>query len=424
MNEQDVEARLRKAVAHAVPDVLDDILSECDNGKGKIINMNTKKTNSRKWLRYACSAAAALMLVTGGSFAYGAYQETKTVDSIVSLDVNPSVELLSNKFDKVIAANSLNSDGAEILEGLKLKGVDLDTALRAVIGSMVEKGYLSELQNSILLTVAGGDAQKNAELEERLTHTIDGILSDKEVTGAILAQTDLDDADIKQISEALAISSGKAALIKSLVDENDDYTLEELAKLTINELNLLLEKEVTPEGISVTGSASDKNYIGGDKAANAALAHAGITADGKFYAGVELDYEGGRMVYEVEFCADGKDYEYDVDAISGEIVKALSKLSAAVPAPDADDKDDEWKNLLTDAVQSAVKIGEEKARETAAAHAGVILPPTGDINVELDEDGSTPKYEVEFDVDGTEYSYDIDAITGAILDHFSKLDKH
>ena len=43
---------------------------------------------------------------------------------------------------------------------------------------------------------------------------------------------------------------------------------------------------------------------------------------------VEMDVEAGRMVYEVEFLSGGLAYEYDVDAVSGEIVKSRARTAA------------------------------------------------------------------------------------------------
>ena len=66
------------------------------------------------------------------------------------MDVNPSIELRINNAEKVIAAEALNEDAEIILEDMKLRGVDVDVATNALIGSMVKNGYLSELSNSIL----------------------------------------------------------------------------------------------------------------------------------------------------------------------------------------------------------------------------------------------------------------------------------
>ena len=72
--------------------------------------------------------------------------------------------------------------------------------------------------------------------------------------------------------------------------------------------------------MSSTGRASDGGYIGTEVAKNAALAHAGLTADQVTVSKVDFDVEDGRMVYEVEFKQGGQEYEYEIDAASGDIL--------------------------------------------------------------------------------------------------------
>jgi len=36
---------------------------------------------------------------------------------------------------------------------------------------------------------------------------------------------------------------------------------------------------------------------------------------------IDLDYEHGRKVYEIEFYVDGFEYEFDVDAETGKVLK-------------------------------------------------------------------------------------------------------
>ncbi|MBO5796964.1 MAG: PepSY domain-containing protein, partial [Clostridia bacterium] len=63
------------------------------------------------------------------------------------------------------------------------------------------------------------------------------------------------------------------------------------------------------------------NHIGEDKAKEKALAHAKVTADKATALRVELDRDDGRTVYEVEFRADGYEYEYEIDATTGDVLK-------------------------------------------------------------------------------------------------------
>ena len=62
--------------------------------------------------------------------------------------------------------------------------------------------------------------------------------------------------------------------------------------------------------------------ISGDQALEASLKHAGLRKDQlDFVKKCELDYEHGRKVYEISFYQGGYEYEYEVDAATGRILK-------------------------------------------------------------------------------------------------------
>ena len=68
-----------------------------------------------------------------------------------------------------------------------------------------------------------------------------------------------------------------------------------------------------------------ENVVGGtltkDEALEKALQHVEHSKDQvDFVKKVELDYEDGRKVYEVEFIKGGYEYEFDIDANTGAIV--------------------------------------------------------------------------------------------------------
>lgn len=82
------------------------------------------------------------------------------------------------------------------------------------------------------------------------------------------------------------------------------------------------------------GTASDKAYIGADKARDAALRHAGVTAADAAKLEVELSCEKGVMVYEVEFEAGGYEYDVDVNAKTGDILKSEKERDDDEPTAD------------------------------------------------------------------------------------------
>ena len=76
----------------------------------------------------------------------------------------------------------------------------------------------------------------------------------------------------------------------------------------------------------------------------------------------------------------------------------------------------------TNTTSTAAQISDEDAKNIALQDAGVAEADTTMLNVHLDTDDGVTKYEVEFNVGQTEYDYDIDATTGAILERSSEID--
>ena len=353
-------------------------------------------------------AAACLVLAIGGGTLGVRYQQANAVASVVSLDVNPSVRLEVNRAEKVLSATPLNDDAGQILDGMDLTGTDLDVAVNAIIGSLLKHGYVDELANSVLVSVEDDDLTRGAALEEKLTGEISQVLESASINGAILSQTFTGDEALQQKAEEYGISLGKATLIQTLVDSSTHLTFESLTGLSINELNLLANSEaatdrtdqsVETDAIRSTGTASQNCYIGVETAKQAALSHAGVTQDQLDYLEADYDYEDGRMVYEVEFAVGGVEYEYDIDAATGDILKYER------------DGEESWQQGQTSAGTSGTSINGQDARDIALAHAGVTQDQVRELEVELD-DGC---YQVEFKAGRYEYEYEISAADGSIL---------
>ena len=58
-----------------------------------------------------------------------------------------------------------------------------------------------------------------------------------------------------------------------------------------------------------------------DEAKKIALKEAGVTATEATFTKARLEYDDGREEYEFEFYADGKEFDIDVDANTGRVVK-------------------------------------------------------------------------------------------------------
>ena len=371
--------------------------------------------------------------------------ESRMVASVVSLDVNPSVTLNVNSKEKVLSAIPVNEDGGDILAGMDLTGVQLDVAMNAIVGALLTQGYVDELANSILITVEDDDAGRGARLQQELTDQADAILSNTSVNGAILSQTIQNSQQLQELSDTYGITTGKAALIQTIVDTgNSLHTFEELVGLSINDLNLLYTSLTTaPAGpstgggtsgsgtaetapaIQSSGQASDSAYIGVEAAKGAAFAHAGLDASQVTMGEVDFDYEDGRMVYELEFYASGAEYEYDIDASTGAVVKfsqegGRTQTSSSAGSGGASGNVSSGAGSGTaqsGAGGTATDIGREDALAAALNHAGVSQDQVYDLEVKREYDDGRLEYESEFKTGGWEYEYTINAVDGTILDY-------
>lgn len=422
MTDHELERRLRTALDHAAPNDLEGVLSRCETGKGTVIDMTnaveTKKKKNR-WAPLAAAACLALVLVGGGG-GYYYYSANNAVASLVSLDVNPSIQLEVNKNEKVLSATPMNDDGAEILDGMDLKGTQADVAMYAIIGSLLQHGYVDELANSILITVEDDDQVRGEKLQQELTAQADAALANAQVNGAVLAQTLQNSEELSQKAQEYGISTGKAALIQAIVaGSNNTKTFEDLVGLSINELNLLYTAQAPLEGqtsgneqntgaanaapITTSGSASQSAYIGPEAAKEAALKHAGVSASDATFVEAEYDYDDGRMVYEVEFHVKGTEYDCEIDAQTGEVVKYKTEQNGA--------------NTGGSSANTSSFIGESAAKAAALSHAGVSESSTKYCNAWLEyDDGRAECYEVEFMAGNTRYEYKIALTSATVLE--------
>ena len=403
MKTENINEMLKSAVSNAAPDVLDNVLHACDHEKGKVIYMEKKK--NRSFAGFAAVAAVFVLLIAGIFIAKnnGFGITNNSLAAVVSFDVNPSIELKVDNEEDVISVKGLNDDGKKVLEGMDLEDTDLEVAVNAIIGSMLKHGYINEMANSILLSVSGVEGYDADALETKLANEVNALLKN----GAVLSQnvSNADDKLVK-LADEYGITVGKAALIQEIVKNSKTHTFEQLAGLTINELNLISENSKL-DNIKSEGKASAKSYIGKDAALSAALKAAGLSKDQVKNIEIELDYEHGVMVYEVEFDRGFDEYSYDIDAKTGEVVAYDND----------DDDDDKVVNVPAEDV-----IGKDAAKSAALKHAGLTAAQVTELSVELDRENGKTVYEVEFKSAGYEYSCEIDAVKGTVLYSDKELD--
>ena len=402
MTNEKMEQRLAAALEKTVPDDVSGVLSRCEARKGTVINMETKKTTKRRWTSLI-AACLAVMLLGGGLF----YQRANAVASVVSLDVNPSIELKVNRSEKVLVCTPLNEDAKAILadmsNGADLKGAKLDVAVNAIVGSLVRNGYLDSISSAIMISVEDKDTARAEKLQRELTSAVDGVLQTSESRASVLTQTLTQDAAREQQARENNISTGKTALVNRVLTINPSLKFDVLAKLSVEELKDLAE------------AGAPAMPIGKDAAACAAEQYAGTTALDSVTAEVDSELDEFPAHYEVELHTAWGEFEYLVDAYTGKVLSGQKNLLTAASTPNETMKP-------TAPSEAAQNIGHAKAKSIALNHAGVSENEAYDMEIELDDEDGTLVYEVEFKSGNMEYDYEINAASGAILKHEAEID--
>ena len=408
-----LEKRIRESYKNIAPDIFESILSDCDTQRGQIIVMEEKKKKGT-FIRYAASLATVFVLAIGGFITTNLYRTNHAVDSVVMLDVNPSIEIQVNKSENVLNVNPLNEDAKIVVGDMDFKGSKLDVTINALIGSMLRNGYINDMANSILVTVDSKSPSAGQAMQAKLMSEIDSILESGNVSGAVLGQTVTDESDVQKLAEKYGITVGKAKLIEQIATQNTFYSFEDLVSLSINELNLISESGGTKlENVDSIGKASSSAYIGEQAAKDAAYVHAGVNAADVIRTKCELDWEKGMMVYEVDFDTVDSEYEYEINAKTGDVVKSEKEKNDDVFAPLKPSNDSSKGNGQTSSNETY--IGKDAAKKEALRHAKVSEDSIYDYSCKLDHEHGIMIYEIEFKSDGKEFDYDIDALTGTVV---------
>lgn len=329
MKRHELENELKKQVAAETPDVLDAILERCGEQPESICRTEDKapKQAKRMW-RPVLATAAAVAVIVAGSLGLHSYTVAHAVDTVVSLDVNPGVEIMANSAEKVLSISALDEEAGAALEGSALEGKTLEDAADEIVLILTEEGYITQEANSVLVTVNNADSAKAEDIEGRLIERIVAVLDSKGVEGSVLGQTV--SGGRVEASTSTDISAGKAALVEKLAALSPELDAEELKNMPVSDLAVLAEVYAGEDGLKGVvrvGKASEDSYIGAEGAVNATGAELGINALDIVKAQTSVGVDEGKLVYKVDIETDVGHVFSIVDAVTGKILDAVADAS-------------------------------------------------------------------------------------------------
>lgn len=170
--------------------------------------------------------------------------------------------------------------------------------------------------------------------------------------------------------------------------------------------------------------------ISTEEAKAIALENVGVSPSKATFTKAELNNDDGVELYEIEFYSGINEYEFEINAKTGEILEKKSEARSdlaqtapgvpgqAAPAPGSQSSSAKESSQPADgsSTDSQGYIGIDRARSIALKHAGINASDAVFTKAKLDSDDGIKTYEIEFCCGNREYEYEINAHTGALLD--------
>lgn len=167
------------------------------------------------------------------------------------------------------------------------------------------------------------------------------------------------------------------------------------------------KESVTAEAATQAAAAGDTKadnslLISEEEAKAIALKDAGIKESEVTNIRVKLEKDDGVQEYEVDFYAGNKEYDYDINASTGEIISKDMDI------------DDDFQNNSSSGTSNQPSVTEAEAKKIALAK--VPEATEKDLRMHLDYEDGKQVYEGSIVYGGMEYDFEIDANSGTILE--------
>lgn len=204
---------------------------------GDELNINNTLNKNNIVRRLASVAAVFIILLSAGFGVYGYY----TPYGYVNVDINPSVEISYNLYNKVIRLRGLNNDGNNVIENINdFKNKSIDYVVNEVVDAAIENNYINEeKENAVLVTVI--EESKKID-NESLQKSVKNHIKNKNTKAEVMVvKTDTKKSLVKN-NDNENVTPGKSILINKALEINKNLNYEQVSKKPINEIMKIVKE--------------------------------------------------------------------------------------------------------------------------------------------------------------------------------------
>ena len=186
-----------------------------------------KRRTDRPVVRTLAAAACLLLVVFVSGGCYLFFVPT----AYISIDINPSLEIGINRFDRIVSVEEYNVQAEKLLDELDIRFLPYNEGLQVLLDSTGLQDYLDQ-GDLLSFTVAGDSAKQSSQILDHVETCVQGHQN---------MQCHLSSMSELEAAHKEGMSVGKYRAYLALREVDPSVTLEEVRKMSMRQIQELLD---------------------------------------------------------------------------------------------------------------------------------------------------------------------------------------
>lgn len=223
---------------------------------GNVVAVDAPRKPRAVFFRRLAVAAACLILLAVAGF--GGYTLMFETAAVISIDINPSVELGLNRMGRVVSATAYNDDGNVLLAGLQLKGQPYKAAVATLLQSETMQPYLASNVVLEFSVFAKNDAQGMVEYLNTQGESITAQYPQLQVHCNNVGQ------EVVQQAHEHGISPGKMRALLELQQLDPSIDIQAYSHHSMADIHRLIREHHASDSSQAQGNGAGNGHGGRD----------------------------------------------------------------------------------------------------------------------------------------------------------------
>ncbi len=193
------------------------------------------------------SLIVTLLATTAIAALVACNKDAADLSGYVAIDINPSIEFVTNKKGKVQAVRAANGDAAVLLSDMNLIGMDIEDAVEKVTEASEKTGYLNSANNDVTVTVGANDQKAEDILTDKAEQGVKkgsdvAVIAPDDAAKNLQAEVDALKAADPEAYKKLTVA--KLKLARSIAEYDPAFTPARAAEMRTNALVHMLHEYI------------------------------------------------------------------------------------------------------------------------------------------------------------------------------------